>query len=129
MVKKYLLIFAGLVSFGFGVAGMFLPVLPTTPFLLLSAACFLRSSDRLYHWLTTHRLFGRYITNYIKYKAITRRTKIFTIALLWITITLSVISIDKTLIRLVLLFVALGVTTHLLLLKTMPVDDIADDHD
>ena len=60
-MKKYLLIIVGCLSLGLGIIAMFLPVLPTTPFLLLSAGCFLRSSKSLYDWLLNHKYFGEYI--------------------------------------------------------------------
>ena len=71
-MKKYLLIIVGCISLGLGVIGMFLPVLPTTPFLLLSAGCFLRSSKSLYDWLLNHKHLGGYIRDFIEHKAISK---------------------------------------------------------
>jgi len=116
--KKYLLIAAGLVSLGLGVIGIFLPLLPTTPFLLLSAFCFIRSSQRLYLWLVNHRIFGAYIHDYLKYRAVPRKTKIFALALLWGTISLSIFLIPGLIVRIILAAVALGVSLHILSLKT-----------
>ena len=62
--KKWTLILVGSLSIGLAFLGIFLPLLPTTPFLLLAAACYLRSSDRFYHWLIYHKWFGNYIRNY-----------------------------------------------------------------
>ena len=116
--KKYLLIAAGLVSLGLGVIGIFLPLLPTTPFLLLSAFCFIRSSPRLYNWLTGHRILGVYIGDYLKYRAVPMKTKIFALALLWSTISLSIFLLPNLIVRIVLAAVALGVSFHILSLKT-----------
>ena len=75
-MKKYLLIIVGCLSLGLGIIGMFLPVLPTTPFLLLSAGCFLRSSKSLYDWLLNHKYFGEYIKDFIEHRAISKKIKI-----------------------------------------------------
>ncbi len=119
-LRKLLLMSAGILAVGLGVVGIFLPLLPTTPFLLLAAACFIRSSDALYEWLTNHRWFGTYIRNYREHRATTRMTKIVTLALLWGTIgyTASVV-VDGRLLRALLLVVALGVTIHVLSLGTI----------
>lgn len=129
MITKYLLITAGIISLILGTIGVFLPLLPTTPFLLLSAACFIRSSEKLYNWLINHKLFGKYIENYIKYRAVSIKLKACTIALLWATVSISILSIDITWVRILLVIIALGVTTHLLMLKTMDkiqVEEIID---
>lgn len=119
-MKRYVLIGAGFCSLGLGVAGIFLPVLPTTPFLLLSASCFLKSSKRLYAWLIGHRVFGKYIENYLKHRAVTRRAKVASIALLWLTIgTTAVFFTEKALVRGILAVVAVAVTAHLLTLRTL----------
>ena len=119
-MKKILLIIAGNISLSLGVVGIFFPVLPTTPFLLLSAACFLRSSDKLYYWLTNHKIFGNYIRGYLKYKAISMRDKIISISALWIVIGSTIIFfIDKLWIRIVLTLIAVGVTIYLVNMKTL----------
>ncbi|MBI5805749.1 GNAT family N-acetyltransferase [candidate division TA06 bacterium] len=118
LVKKYLLIAAGLVSLGLGVIGIFLPLLPTTPFLLLSAFCFLRSSQRLHGWLVNHRVFGAFIHDYLKYRAVPLKTKILALVLLWGTISLSIILLPNLTVRIFLAAVALGISLHILSLKT-----------
>ncbi len=117
-VKKYLYLAAGFVSLGLGVIGIFLPLLPTTPFLLVSAFCFIRSSQRLYGWLVNHRIFGAYIHDYLKYRAVPIKTKIFAVVLLWGTISLSIFLLPNLIVRIVLAAVALGVSFHILSLKT-----------
>ncbi|MFO7611360.1 MAG: YbaN family protein [Clostridia bacterium] len=117
---KYLLIFAGSLSLLLGTAGIFLPVLPTTPFLLLSAFCYLKSSDKLYAWLTGNRFLGPYISNYLKYKAIKRRAKITGIAFLWIFLTVSMILVDSIWTWILLPLVGTAVTIHILSIKTLP---------
>ncbi|MFC2135498.1 YbaN family protein [Bacteroidota bacterium] len=101
-------------------AGIFLPLLPTTPFLLLAAACFIRSSDRLYNWLLNHRLFGNYIRNYREHKAIPLKAKIVTLLTLWITLIVSAILLDGgILIIFILAAVGVGVTFHVSRFKTL----------
>jgi uncharacterized membrane protein YbaN (DUF454 family) len=118
-IKRNLLITGGTLSTGLGVAGIFIPILPTTPFLLLAAYCYMRSSDRLYHWLLNNRLFGAYITNYIEGRGMPLRTKIFTILLLWVTIGLTIaFAVQNLAIRIILILIAVGVTLHISLIKT-----------
>ncbi|OGO32869.1 MAG: hypothetical protein A2Z29_10430 [Chloroflexi bacterium RBG_16_56_11] len=117
-LKRYLLLATGAVSLGLGILGIFIPVLPTTPFLLLAAACFLRSSPRLYRWLLTSRVFGGYITNYLEGRGMPWRAKLITLILLWAAIGLSVfLVIDNLVLRLVVLFIAAGVTVHIVRIR------------
>lgn len=128
-MKKIILIIAGNISLSLGVAGIFLPVLPTTPFLLLSAACFLKSSDKLYYWLTHHRLLGSYISGYIKYKAISLRAKIISITALWAVICATLIFfMDNIWIRILLVLIATGVTVYLIQIKTLTKEMIIELH-
>lgn len=94
-VIRYTLFTIGWISFVLGIIGILLPVLPTTPFLLLSAACFLRSSPRFYAWLTEHRWWGKYIRYYLNGEGIPRRIKILIIIMLWVTILTSALLIVK----------------------------------
>jgi hypothetical protein len=113
VVKAFLLV-GGLLSLGFGILGIFVPLLPTTPFLLLSAYCFIRISDRLYRWLIGNKFLGHYIHNYIENRAIERRVKWFTVALLWVSILTSVITLGLALwIKAMLVAIAVGVTVHI----------------
>jgi uncharacterized membrane protein YbaN (DUF454 family) len=116
--KRKLLIGAGTLSAGLGIIGVVVPILPTTPFLLLAAACYMRSSERFYRWLTNNRVFGAYVRNYIEGRGMPVRIKISTILLLWLTIGLSMtFAIQSPVIRIVLLCVAAGVTTHIALIR------------
>jgi len=118
--KKWLLVLAGISSLGLGLIGIVVPLLPTTPFLLLAAFCFARSSDRLHRWLINHRLFGSYIRNYQEHRAITKQVKISALILLWGTIGYAVVAVlDHWYLRILLLMIAIGVTVHILMLKTL----------
>ena len=119
-MRKALLTGMGFVSLAVGILGIFLPILPTTVFLLLSAWCWLRSSERFYRWLTTNRILGSYITNYRIEKGMTSGQKAFTIALLWLGISFTgIFVVSKMWLSLVLFGIAIGVTIHLLTLKTL----------
>ncbi len=102
-----------------GIVGIFVPILPTTPFLLLTAALYARSSQKFYNWLMNNRLFGRYIRSYREGKGIPLKIKLITIALLWITIGVSaVFATDILWLRILLAAVAAGVTIHIATIKT-----------
>lgn len=116
---KWILIIAGIFFLVLGIIGIFLPILPTTPFLLLAAACFARSSKRFYNWLINNKWIGAYIKNYREGKGVPLKIKIFTISLLWFTILFSVFLIIYNLwVKTVLIIIAIGVTIHILTIKT-----------
>lgn len=80
--KKVILLCVGWLSVGLGVIGIFLPVLPTTPFLLLAAWCFMRTSPRFYNWLISHPKLGKYLVYYLEGKGIPLKAKIYSIVLM-----------------------------------------------
>ena len=88
-VMKVLLIVIGSVSLVLGVLGIILPLVPTTPFLLLTAACYVRSSDRLYNWLMTNKWFGSYIRNYKAGRGIPLKAKISVLVMIWFSFLFS----------------------------------------
>ncbi len=115
---KYLLIAAGMVSTVVGVIGIFVPLLPTTPLLLLAAACFMRSSDRLYTALIRHKVLGMYIKNYMEKRGIPIKIKLFSIALLWAGILSSAMfATDKLWLRILLVSIAIVVSIHIMLIR------------
>ena len=117
---KSVLISIGTLSVFLGFLGIFIPLLPTTPFLLLAAACYIRSSDRFYQWLIDNKWLGRYIRDYHEKRGMKLRSKIFSLSILWITIACSVIfATDNNILRVFLVLIALGVTIHLSRLKTL----------
>jgi len=117
---RILLIIAGTLSVGLGILGIFVPVLPTTPFLLLAAACYARSSQRFYDWLLNNKYFGNYIRNYQQRKAVPLRVKVLTLALLWITIGCSVMfAVEVFLVRVFLILIAIGVSIHIFSIRTL----------
>lgn len=105
----------GLVAVGLGLAGMFLPLLPTTPFLLLAAALFFRSSPRLYAWLLGHRTLGPYIRNFREHKAIPLHTKVVSVSLVWITLLYCAFGMGLPMwFSVLLLLLAAAITWHIL---------------
>ncbi|MFW6253859.1 MAG: YbaN family protein [Chitinivibrionales bacterium] len=119
-MKRILLITAGLFALTLGVIGVAVPVLPTTPFILLAAACFFRSSDTLYRWMINHQIFGEYIRSYRQYRAIPVRAKIISIFMLWLFISFSVFFVVRVLwVNILLLLIATGVTIYILNHRTL----------
>ncbi len=120
IVFRAALVTVGLASLVLGIVGIVLPILPTTPFLLLSAACFLRGSRRLYTWLMNHRHLGSFIRNYRDRRALTARSKVTALLLLWLTISYSAcVVVEHIALRVSLFVIALAVTIHIATLGTM----------
>jgi len=118
-IKRTIYVFAGTIFLVIGAVGVVIPVLPTTPFLLLATACYVRGSDRLHHWLLNNRVFGKLIRNYKEGKGITFRNKLLTTASLWVTISFSALFIvENPMIQGLLFFIAIAVSVHILLLPT-----------
>lgn len=116
---RILLIIVGTLCVVFGIIGVFLPLFPTTPFLLLAAICYSNSSKRFYHWLITNRWWGKYIKNYREGRGIPLKQKVFTILLLWLTIGFtSWLVVSQWWLRWILLGIAAGVTIYLVRVKT-----------
>jgi uncharacterized membrane protein YbaN (DUF454 family) len=120
LFRKWILATVGIAAVSLGMIGIVVPLLPTTPFLLLAAACFVRSSERLYAWLIHHRWFGDYIRHYREHRAITLQAKVVTLMLLWGVIGYTAFGIVTAWwVRALLVVIAVGVTLHILHLKTL----------
>ncbi len=118
-VKRILYISIGTLLLVIGSIGVVIPVLPTTPFLLLAAACYIRGSERLYHWMLNNRIFGEFIRNYREGRGITLRNKLSAIVLLWLTISVSALfMIEIPIVKAILFLIAIAVSAHILLLPT-----------
>jgi len=119
-VFRPLLIALGFVSVGLSVVGIFVPILPTTPFLLLAAFLFGRSSPRFYAWLHDNRWFGEYLRNYRAGRGLPLREKALTLCALWVAILLSAaFALSSWWPRAALLLIAVAVTIHLLRIPTV----------
>ena len=120
-MKNIILITIGTIAVVLGVVGIFLPVLPTTPFLLLGAYCYFEGSPKMYELLLSNRFLGEYIRDFREHKSIPLKTKIFALTMLWLTIGYCILYIIPLLFVKVLLFIiASGVTMHILSFETKP---------
>ena len=120
-IRRSIFVVLGSLALGVGAIGFFVPLLPTTPFLLIAAACYMRGSERLYIWLMEHRWFGSFIRNYREHRAITVRARIVTLVLLWSVMVYTAFWIVAMLwVRLSLLAIAAAVSIHILRLKSVP---------
>lgn len=111
--RRWALLVCGTLSLGLGLLGIFVPLLPTTCFLLLAAWCYARSSQRLYNKLLNARLIGPYLRRYRDSRVIPPRVKIAALVMMWITIGYAVFTYPNLAVRLTLLAIAIGVTLHL----------------
>jgi len=119
-LSRLALLLAGNFFVAFGILGIFLPLLPTTPFLLLAAACYIRSSERFYNWLMNNKWLGNYIKNYREKKSIPLKVKVLSLSFLWLTIGYSVLFVVNIfLLRVILILIAIGVTIHVLSIRTL----------
>lgn len=118
-MKKNLLVIVGSISLLLGVIGIVLPLMPTTPFLLLSLACFVNSSEKAYRFILNNKCLAPYVEDYMSGKGIPKKTKIRVILLIWITIGLSIIFVLNELkLRLLLLSIASIVSIYIWTRKT-----------
>lgn len=119
-MKKIILLLVGYLSVVLGIIGIFAPLLPTTPFLLLAAACFIRSSKKAHNWLLSNKLFGMHLKNYQRGEGVKLAIKVGSILFLWGTILYSIFFIvEEIIVVILLLIIAVSVTIHILLLKTL----------
>ena len=118
-MKRIIFRILGFTSLILGIIGIALPILPTTPFLLLSSYLFLKSSERLYNWLLNNKILGQYIKDFQIEKSIPLKVKISSISLLWITIsTIAIFFTHIIWLKLLLFAIAIGVSIHILHYKT-----------
>ena len=117
--KKALLVVAGSLCIVLAVLGVFLPLLPTTPFLLLASACYVRSSERLHGWLMGNRLLGGYIRNFKERRGIPLRGRVVTVVLLWLPLLYSVYRLDIPWLELLLVLMGLIWSILIFRMKTL----------
>ena len=118
---KIILAILGSLSFALAVAGIFLPLVPTTPLLLLAAALWVRSSERLHNWLINHRIFGKYIQNFRIHRAIPLRVKIYAVLMVWLTIGYCIFAVVDEFwwAQILMAVLAIAITWHILSYKTL----------
>ncbi|HUS79105.1 MAG TPA: YbaN family protein [Patescibacteria group bacterium] len=119
-VKKVFFVVCGTIFLAAGLVGVVVPVLPTTPFLLLAAACYLRGSKRLHRWIMENPYFGEYLRNYVEGRGISRRQKVYTILFLWFMILFSIVVVVEGLaVSALLLLIASAVSIHVWTLPSL----------
>ncbi|HEY9279565.1 MAG TPA: YbaN family protein [Eoetvoesiella sp.] len=116
---KILLNILGTVALALAILGIFLPLLPTTPFLLLASACYLRGSRRMHRWLVSNRVFGEYLNNIQNNRGIPLRGKILALLFLWLSLAYSAYAMPLLWVQVLLLIPGIGVTVYLLRMKTL----------
>ncbi len=118
-VTRWVYVALGSLLVGIGILGIFLPLLPSTVFFLGAAGLYGRSSPRAYRWLTTNRWFGRHLRDYKEQRGATVGAKVWSIATLWIGIGVSEYFLDLPWVQLLLVAIGVGVTIHLVTLRTI----------
>lgn len=109
----------GILFVGLGILGIIFLIWPATPFFLLAAWCFMKSSDKLYHWLMTNRIFGKYLKNYTEGKGIPILLKAFLLTFLWLMIFYAIMYLFENIyIRIILFIISVIITIHILMIKT-----------
>jgi uncharacterized membrane protein YbaN (DUF454 family) len=122
--KRIAYLILGIICVCMGIIGVFLPVWPTTIFMILAAWFFIRSSEKYYYLLIRNRIFGKMIRNYREFRGIEKSTRIKSIALLWITLAISFIIVNIICVKILLVCVGIGVTCHLTALRTLTEEEI-----
>jgi uncharacterized membrane protein YbaN (DUF454 family) len=116
--RRAVFLIVGTLSLATGVIGMFVPLLPTTCFLLLATWCFARSSPRLHRWMYENRWFGEYLRDYREGRGIPRSLKVGSLSIMWLTIGASVVfAVSVLWVRLLLLGIAVAVSVHVITLR------------
>lgn len=110
---NFSLMCAGWLAMVLAVLGVILPLLPTTPFVLLAATCFAKSSPKFHAWLLNQKFFGEIIRNYQTYGGMTLKSKKQAILLIWIGMSISIILMQKLMVAFILIAIGLSVSTYL----------------
>jgi uncharacterized membrane protein YbaN (DUF454 family) len=127
-LARLLLIIAGWFFVALGIIGIFLPVMPTTVFLLIAAACFARSSEKFYYWLLNNKYLGKLIKDYREHRGMPLRAKVIAILMLNIAIGYSALFAVKILWVQILLFaIAIGVTLYIISIKTIRTNSVKEE--
>lgn len=120
---KYIYIVLGSIFVVLGFIGIFVPLLPTTPFLLLAAALFIRSSEKLYNWLLNQKLLGPYVRNFVHKKGMPIHAKVYTLLIMWASMIYSTFFVVEILyVQILLMVISVGITIYILSLKTLKID-------
>ncbi|RXZ71598.1 DUF454 domain-containing protein [Fusobacterium necrophorum] len=119
IVKRNILLGIAWISLILGGIGIFLPLLPTTPFILLSAFCFQKSSERFHQWILNSPIFGKYIRDYQEQKGITLKNKIVAITFMALGMSFSAYKVPNIYMRISLAVIFIAVSYHIWKIKTL----------
>lgn len=122
--KRIFYFVCGIICVILGLIGIVLPVWPTTIFIILAAWFFIRSSEKYYNILIRNRILGRMVRNYQEFKGIEKNTRIKSLLVLWVTLLISFLLVDKLWVQILLIVVGIGVSWHLFALRTLSEDEI-----
>ncbi|NMM27411.1 MAG: DUF454 domain-containing protein [Glaciimonas sp.] len=118
-LTKIILNIVGSIAVVLAILGVFLPLLPTTPFLLLASACYFRGSPRMYRWLVSNRILGTYILNFQSGRGIPLRGKIVSLLLIWASLSFSIYQMEAVVVKLILVAIGVAVSLAILRMKTL----------
>ncbi|HEY8436140.1 MAG TPA: YbaN family protein [Haloplasmataceae bacterium] len=122
-IVRYLLILFGTIFLMIGIVGLFIPVFPTMPFLIISGLCYINSSRKLYQWLIRMKYFGPHVKNYVEHRRILRKYKYYSLLFIWIPTLITILFIVRDWrYRFLSLFIAFIVSLHIISLKTIDDD-------
>ena len=116
-LQNKLIFMGGTITLILGIIGIFLPILPTTPFLLVSATAYAKSSSRFHHWLLHNKILGSYIRNYREGLGMPIVVKIFTLSFLWLMILIATLMVQILWAQIMLVIIALAVSIHVILIR------------
>ncbi|CAL7915657.1 YbaN family protein [Fusobacterium necrophorum] len=119
IVKRNILLGIAWISLILGGIGIFLPLLPTTPFILLSAFCFQKSSERFHQWILNSPIFGKYIRDYQEQKGITLKNKIVAVTFMALGMSFSAYKVPNIYMRISLAVIFIAVSYHIFKIKTL----------
>ena len=105
-IKKYIYVTVGLIAFVLGAIGVVIPILPTTPFLLLASYCFVRGSKRFDRWLKSTKIYKKHLESFVNEKAMTMKQKISILLFADLMLAISIVMLDSLHIRLFLIALA-----------------------
>jgi len=117
-IKKLLLNLLGFICLGLGATGIFMPGLPTTPFVILAAICFSKCNPKLYEWLRGTKFFGPYIEHYRTKQGIAKRMKIISIVVVWLSLSISMLILRTTWAFIMLPIIGICVSVHIMLIRS-----------
>jgi len=126
-MKKLFLFILGVIALLAGFIGLFLPIVPTVPFVLIAAACFAKSSETFHSWLMSNPLFGKYLRDHQEGRGVPRIFKVLSIAGVWVMTAISITQLKETRWKVISLVVAFIVTVYFLALRSRREDGKTND--